>query len=343
MSVYEKILGQDKLIEHFRKSVSLGKISNAYIISGEKYSGKKMLANAYAASIECENPVNGEACMECHSCKMSLSGNNPDIRWIVRESKDNKDGTKKKAKEIPVDAIRDQINNDIVVKPYHCKKKVYIIDEAETLNVAAQNALLKTMEEPPEYGVVILLTSNENALLQTILSRSIRLEVASIDDETIKDYLMKHNMIPDYAADVLVSFARGNLGRAIELSQSPTFNEMKDHLVKTMSFLHEKDMAEIGNITKQTSEFKDDINYYFELLTMWFRDILVAKSGGDESKIIFRDEVENIRELSRGYSYRSIEMILKTIEDTKTQIALNVSFDTAFKILYMTIRDGYIR
>ena len=343
MSVYDEILGQDKLIEHFKKSVSLGKVSNAYIISGEKYSGKKMLANAYATSLQCENPVNGEACMECHACKMSLSGNNPDIKWILRESKENKDGTVKKAKEIPVDAIRDQINNDIVVKPYYCKKKIYIIDEAECLNTAAQNALLKTMEEPPEYGVIILLTSNENALLQTILSRSIRLDVSAIDDKIIKDYLMKNSKIPDYAADVLVSFARGNLGRAVELSESPTFNEMKDHLVKTMSFLYEKDMAEIGNITKQTSEYKDDITYYFELLTMWFRDVLVAKSGGGDNKLIFRDEVENIRELSRGYSYRSIEMILKTIEDTKTQIALNVSFDTAFKILYMTIRDGYKR
>ena len=343
MSVYDEILGQDKLIEHFKKSVSLGKVSNAYLISGEKYSGKKMLARAYATSLQCENPVNGEACMECHACKMSLSGNNPDIKWIYRESKENKDGTVKKAKEIPVDAIRDQINNDIVVKPYYCKKKVYIIDEAECLNTAAQNALLKTMEEPPEYGVIILLTSNENALLQTILSRSIRLDVSAIDDRIIKDYLMKNSKIPDYAADVLVSFARGNLGRAVELSESPTFNEMKDHLVRSMSGLYEKDMSEIGNIVKKTSEFKDEISYYFELLTMWFRDILVIKSSGDEDKLIFRDEISNLRDLADGYSYRNIEQILKAIEDTKTQIGLNVSFDTAFKILYMTIRDGYKR
>jgi len=341
MAVYDEILGQEKLINHLKKSVDQGKVSNAYIISGDKFSGKKMIARAFAASIQCENPVDGEACMECHSCKMSLSNNNPDIRWIFREAKENKDGTVKKAKEIQVDTIREQINNDIVVKPYYCKKKIYIIDEAECLNTASQNALLKTMEEPPEYGVIILLTSNENALLQTILSRSISLEVAAIKDKIIKEYLMSKNEIPDYAADVLVSFARGNLGRAVELSNSRNFNDMKNYLVSTMLSLHEKNMAEISNMAKKTSEFKDDISYYFELMIMWFRDILIMKSGSKKDRLIFSDESSEIAEFARAYSYRSIEKILIAINDAKSQLALNVTFETVFKVLYMTIRDYY--
>ena len=140
--------------------------------------------------------------MECHSCKQAINRNQPDILYLQHE----------KPNTISVDDIRSQINNDIVVKPYSSPYKVYIVDEAEKMNAQAQNALLKTIEEPPAYAVILLLTNNAETFLPTILSRCVRLDIKVVADNKIKKYLMEKYEIPDYKAEVCVAFAQGNVG-----------------------------------------------------------------------------------------------------------------------------------
>ena len=330
MSVYSDVYGQKKLIEHFKKTVKDDKISNAYILSGEKLSGKKLLVRKWAASIECENPIDGEACMECHACKMSLSNNNPDIIFVTPS---------KEGKNISVDDIREQVNNDMGIKPYYCKKKIYIIDEAENLNMASQNAILKTLEEPPEYGMIVLLTGNENALLPTILSRCVRLHTLPAKDSEIKKYLMEYEQMPDYAADVIIAAAGGNLGKAANLSKSGQFYELKE-LVTDIYSDHKRDMKEIGDVVKKICEYKDNYEQIFSLLNMWNRDILVLKSGGAGERLIFRDEEKTLKECCRRYSYKGIERVIKQIKETKAELALNVNAEMAFRVMLMTIRDS---
>ena len=330
MSVYSDVYGQKKLIEHFKKTVKDDKIANAYIISGEKLSGKKMLVKKWATSIECENPVDGEACMECHACKMSLSDNNPDIKFVIPS---------KEGKNISVDDIRGQVNNDMGIKPYYCKKKIYIIDEAENLNSASQNAILKTLEEPPGYGMIILLTSNENALLPTILSRCVQLHILPTRDSDIKEYLMEREHLPDYAADVVVAAACGNLGRAVDLSKSGQFYELKD-MVSDIYSNYKRDMKEIGDMAKKICEHKDSYEEFFSLLNMWNRDILILKSGAKADRLIFRDEEKTLLECSRRYSYKGIERVIKQINETKAELFLNVNAEMAFRVMLMTIRDS---
>ena len=140
---FNDIIGQEQIIGHMRSAIREGKLSHAYIIAGEKGCGKKMLANTFAMAIQCEEGGT-EPCGLCRSCKQALSGNNPDIRYVTHE----------KPNVISVDEIRTQLNSDIAIKPYAREKKIYIIDEAEKMNVQAQNAMLKTIEEPPEYAVI---------------------------------------------------------------------------------------------------------------------------------------------------------------------------------------------
>ena len=172
MAEFKDIVGHKQIIEHLQNAIRMGKISHAYILNGENNAGKMMLAESFATALQCES---GDAnpCMKCRSCHQSMEHNQPDIIYVTHE----------KPNIISVDDIRHQLNNDIVIKPYSSKYKVYIIDEAEKMNIQAQNALLKTIEEPPSYAVILLLTTNADSFLPTILSRCITLNL-----KTVKEY-----------------------------------------------------------------------------------------------------------------------------------------------------------
>ena len=187
MAGFSEIIGHEQIIENLKNAICYEKISHAYIFNGPDLSGKKMLAEAFAMALQCEKEQSF-GCMECHSCKQAISHNHPDIIYVSHE----------KPNTIGVDDIRTQVNSDIGIKPYSSKYKIYIIDEAEKMNPQAQNALLKTIEEPPSYGILMLLTTNADGFLQTILSRCITLNLRGVKTEVIKKHLMTHYQKPDY-------------------------------------------------------------------------------------------------------------------------------------------------
>ena len=181
MAGFAEIIGHEQIIEHLQNAIKMDKISHAYILNGPDKSGKKMLAEAFAQTLQCEQ--HGiEPCMECHSCKQAVNHNQPDIIYVTHE----------KPNTLSVADIRSQLVNDVDVKPYSSRYKIYIVDEAEKMNQQAQNALLKTIEEPPAYAVIILLTTNADAFLPTILSRCVVLNLKVVSDDKIKKYLMEH-------------------------------------------------------------------------------------------------------------------------------------------------------
>lgn len=145
MLEFKDILGHEQIKEHFQNAAATGKVSHAYILSGEEGMGKKTLANAFAMTLLCEEGGR-EPCMQCHACKQVLSGNHPDLIYVTHE----------KPASMGVDDIREQINDTIMVRPYSSQYKIYIVDEAQKMTVQAQNALLKTIEEPPAYAVIML-------------------------------------------------------------------------------------------------------------------------------------------------------------------------------------------
>ena len=195
MAGFSDIIGHEQIIGHLKNAIALDKVSHAYIFNGPKLSGKMMLAEAFAMALQCEGEGT-RPCLLCRSCKQAVDHNQPDIIYVSHE----------KPNTIGVDDIRTQINNDIVIKPYSSRYKVYIVDEAEKMNQQAQNALLKTIEEPPAYAVILLLTTNADSFLPTILSRCITLNLKVVKEDVIKSYLMKTYHIPDYQADVCAAF-----------------------------------------------------------------------------------------------------------------------------------------
>ena len=329
MAGFQDILGHEQIIEHLQNAIKTDKVSHAYILDGPDMSGKKMIADAFSMTLECEKKGT-EPCMECHSCKQALGKNQPDIIYLQHE----------KPNTISVDDIRSQINNDIGVKPYSSPYKVYIVDEAEKMNVQAQNALLKTIEEPPAYAVILLLTNNAEIFLPTILSRCVRLSLKAVPDEKIKAYLMENYEVPDYKADVCVAFAQGNVGKAIELAESEDFNEIKNSALQLIKRLDDIELYEMAEAVKQISNYKLKINDYFDLIMIWYRDVLLYKATADVNKLIFKEEVYEIKKEASRSSYGGIENILEALEKAKIRLNANVNFDLVIELLLLTIKEN---
>lgn len=329
MAGFKDIVGHEQIIEHLKTAIEMGKVSHAYILNGPDLSGKMMIAEAFARALLCEKQ-DPDGCGECKSCRQSDDRNNPDIIYVKHD----------KPNTISVDDIRTQLNNDIVIKPYSNQYKIYIVDEAEKMNQQAQNALLKTIEEPPAYAVIMLLTTNADSFLQTIRSRCITLNLKSVKNDVIKSYLMTEKKIPDYQADVCAAFAQGVVGKAIKLASSDDFNELKESALSLIKRLDDIDLYEMGEAIKQISDYKLQVQDYFDLITVWYRDVLYMKATNDVNGLIFKDEVYDIKKQASKHSYHGIEAIIEALDKAKIRINANVNFDLVIELLLMTIKEN---
>ena len=329
MAGFHDILGHEQIIAHLQNAIEEDKVSHAYIFNGPEASGKMMLAEAFAMALQCEGEGK-RPCLECRSCRQAADHNQPDIIYVSHE----------KPNTIGVDDIRTQINNDIDIKPYSSRYKVYIVDEAQKMNQQAQNALLKTIEEPPAYAIILLLTTNADSFLQTILSRCITLNLKAVKEDKIKEYLMKHYQIPEYQADICAAFSQGNVGKAIQLASSEEFGELKASVLQLMKRLEDIDLYEMTGAVKQIAEYKLSVNDYFDLMMIWFRDVLYLKATNDVDGLIFKDEVYDIKKQAAKRSYQGIEIILEALEKAKIRLNANVNFDLVIELLLLTIKEN---
>ena len=329
MSNFADIYGHKKVKEHLQSAIELSKVSHAYIFDGGLGSGKKTLATLFAKTLQCENGRT-EPCNECHSCIQTDSGNQPDIIWITHE----------KPASIGVDDIREKLIGDIQIKPYSSRYKIYIIDEAEKLTVQAQNALLKTIEEPPAYGIIILLTTNADIFLQTILSRCVKLEFKPIADDIVGQYLKDHYDVTDYEAKFAIAFAQGNIGRAITIITSKEFVQLKEEVMHVIKYAKEMSAAEIMAEVKNIAHYKLTIDDYLDLMAMWYRDVLLFKSTKDTNLLIFKEDISLISYQAEKCSYEGLEDILNSIDKVKLRLKANVNFDLVIELLIMAIKEA---
>ena len=326
---FEEILGNEMVKDHFKKAIQNHKISHAYILTGEAGMGRKSIANAFAMTLLCEKG-GSEPCMICHSCKQVMSGNHPDLIYVTHE----------KPGSIGVDDVREQINDTIMIRPYSSYYKIYIVDEAEKMTVQAQNALLKTIEEPPAYGIIILLTTNADTFLQTILSRCVRLDFRPLRDTLVTQYLQEKYDLTDYECRFATAFAQGKIGRAVTIATSKEFAQLKEEVMHVIRYAKEMTTAEIMAEVKNIANYKLTIDDYLDLMAMWYRDVLVFKSTKDSNALIFKDEMSLLAEQAKNCSYEGLEDILKSIDKVKLRLKANVNFDLVIELLIMAIKEA---
>lgn len=326
MKNFDEIIGQNHIKEHFANAITKNTINHAYIINGEKSSGKFLLANAFATAVQCETK-SGKPCMQCKSCKMAMTNNHPDIIKVTHE----------KPNLISIDEIRSQLVNDMYIKPYCSDKKIYIIDEAEKMNVQAQNALLKTLEEPPSYAVILLITNNITAFLDTIVSRCVTLNMRPVETAKIRRLLIDDMELPDYRAATYAAFARGNVGKAINIAMNEDFLNMKTMVTGLLRSIDEMGIQKIMEYVSKFAEIEDDYEEILNLFMMWYRDIALYKATRNVKSIVFQEELDAVKKTAYILTFESIEKILKEIEEARMKIKSNVSFELVFEILLVEI------
>ena len=328
MASFKDIVGQEHIVKHMKNAIKLNKISHAYLLCGEKGMGKKTLADRFAMLLQCENS-DEEPCGECKSCKQALGKNNPDIKWVYHE----------KPNTISVEEVREQLVNDIAIKPYSSKYKIYIIDESEKMSDAAQNAILKTIEEPPEYGIIILLTENREMMLETIKSRCVLLDAKPVLKSEFKEFMQRKMKVPDYDIDSMYEFSGGNIGKAISMTEQETYSAMREHIINTLKNIDKSDASVINSKVKEAGEFKTEITGYLDLINMWFRDVLLYKATRNANKLIFKEQTQIIKKQAEVCAFDEINLIFEEIKNVSIKFKSNVNFEVTLQMLYVKIRD----
>jgi DNA polymerase-3 subunit delta' len=329
MPGFHDIIGHDRVKEHLQRAMESNHVSHAYILTGEEGMGRKSLANAFAMTLLCEKGKS-DPCMDCHACKQIMSGNHPDLIYVTHE----------KPGSIGVDDIRRQINDTIMIRPYSSYYKIYIVDESEKMTAQAQNALLKTIEEPPSYAVIMLLTTNQEAFLPTILSRCIQLKLKPLTDSVVKSYLVGTLGIGEIKAEIYAAFARGNLGKAIHLASSEDFQLMYKELIHMLEHLKDMDIVELLSYIKKLKDEKLDIQDCLDFMQIWYRDVLMYKVTKDMNLLIFREEYQTMKRMSEASAYDGIEKILKAIDKARIRLDANVNMELAMELMLMVMKEN---
>lgn len=309
----------------------LSKPINVRMERGEKIAmfgangiGKSKIAREFAMELICEKHT---GCGECPACRQFLADAYPDFFYMDAEGKET----------IGIDRIRENIVNDVSIRPYHGKVKIYIIDEADKMTVGAQNALLKTIEEPPEYVVILLLVRNMSLLLETIRSRCIKLLLSAVSNDRIKRWLVEKGASEDLAT-VVASYSNGAPGIAKAMAESEDFAGMYNQNVEFLKKISEASINDIllfiGELKKRTGGFKDFINF----LRLWYRDICILKLTKKIDNLVFIREESIILRLSREYTLKKINSIIDLIDETETRLNSNVSGDTVMELLFIGLR-----
>ena len=318
------ILGNEKIRHHLRESIIKRSISHAYILAGDKGIGKSKIAREFAMELICEKHT---GCGECPACRQFLADAYPDFFYMNAEGKES----------IGIDRIRESIVNDVTIRPYHGKVKIYVIDEADKMTVGAQNALLKTIEEPPEYVVILLLVRNMSLLLETIRSRCIKLLLSAVSTDRIKGWLVEKG-ISEEVATMVASYSNGAPGIAKAMAESEDFAVMYEQNVEFLKKISEVGINDIlifiEELKKRAGGFKEFINF----LRLWYRDICILKLTKKIENLVFIREESIILRLSREYTLRKINSIIDLIDETETRLNFNVSGDTVMELLFIGLR-----
>ncbi len=329
---FRSIIGHKDVIRHFQAAIASGRISHAYILTGEPGSGKRMMADAFSQTLMCRNRSDGgtDACLRCRSCMKAADLSHPDILYVNHE----------KPGVITVQEIRSQVVGTVDIRPYESDYKVIIIPDAEKMNPQAQNALLKTIEEPPSYAVILLLTSQAEALLPTIRSRCVSIALGPVPDAELAAYLGESLLLPDYEVRMLTAFAQGNVGRALAAATDETFISRRDKTVGLLKLLHNMDTAAFMEVIRAIKEDRDKIRDFLDFLLMWFRDVLYFKATADADQLIFSREISAIRAQATASSYEGLQEILEAVDRCAVRLRANVGFELALELLLSCIKEN---
>ena len=294
---FDSIIGNDKAKGILNKSLENDTVLHSYMFIGNAGIGKRLIARQFAKKILCEN-YNGHECGTCKACIEFDGGNNPDFSYIEPDGK-----------IIKIEQIR-QMQATVIEKPINSKKKVYIINDADLMTKEAQNCLLKTLEEPPEYIVIILVVSNENKMLTTIKSRCMKIHFEKIPDGEIKKFLKERCNIENASRNIL-KMCDGSIGKCLSIQDN-----LNDYIeIENIFQSFNKGIIQVLNSSELLYKNKDNINEYLEYINV----------------ILYNYAKDNLNNNIRFINS------MKIVENTKQRLLSNSNYDMCVDYLLFNI------
>ncbi len=325
MYTFEEIRGNTPLVEQLRRSAASGRSSHAYLFLGGAGAGKRLIANTFAKALQCEGKK--RPCDSCKSCHAFNHGNHPDVIYFQ---------PLKNGKTYTIEDVREQLLETVDLKPFQYEKKIYIIEKADTLNIQSQNALLKTLEEPPAHAVFLLLAERAEAFLPTILSRVVVMKIRPLSAETIADYLMQAGHLAE-ESHILSAYAQGRIGQALELVEDEGFREMRQDILGKLEALPSMSEGDAYLLAKDFEVYKNDLRF-LDIMELWYRDLLTAKSLREEGYLIQRDKKDAIFRAAKEPA-ALLAKKAAAVRTARMRLAQNANFRLTMEVMLMDLKE----
>jgi DNA polymerase-3 subunit delta' len=329
MSLAE-IIGQEKAIGMLTGILERQRLANSYIFSGEPGIGKRLTALNFAKAINCQKSeatselrdpnselsARPDACDMCEACLKIEAGSHPDLLLISPEDR-----------QIKIDEIR-LIDEALSFRPFEGRKKIVIIDDADTMNIAAANAFLKTLEEPPEDSVIILISSRTDRLPATIRSRCSRVNFVTLSLESCRQVLQ--GKIPDKDSEALARLSMGKPGLALS-------SDLKEEISWFSNLL--KGML---NAEKDSWASREEMDKWFEYVLTIMRDAAVYRITGESSQLINADLKEYACKLGKSTDLKVIIDLYKELSFVKGLLMFNLNKSITWNYTASLLRKGLV-
>ncbi len=316
---FASIIGHDRQKDLLRRALSSGRLPHAYLFEGPAGIGKRLMALALARAIFCQQ---GNGCGDCAACRKVDHHNHPDLHFVEADGN-----------SIKIEQIR-TMQKELSYRPLEAPKKICVIDDAEKLNLAAGNALLKTLEEPTANTLIILLTDRPDALLITVRSRCQRLPFARIERKLLMDVLCEQLAIDDTEAHILTSLANGSFKKALGKDRD-LYIEGRRELLKTLTGLSPGSVLPLFSFAEKLVQDKEMLPEILEIFQAFYRDLLLYRHGRPERELVNIDLMEKIHRVANNESTPSLLSKLSALDQTRRHLARNVNRQLAVEVLLM--------
>lgn len=326
MEVFDNIIGNEDAKTYFKKAVIDKQLSHSYIFEGPYGVGKNTFALELAKFILCENQEGTKPCNECRSCHMINSGTHPDVIQIEKDTKVTK-----------VETIRENIVREMEIKPYQSDYKIIIVKAADSINIQGQNAMLKTIEEPPAYGIIILVCENIASLLPTIKSRCIVVRFNPISKEQMRGYLA-HKGVSGIEQEVYEKLSDGSIGVINDIMQDETYMELRKQSIEYLRRLERAQIMEIYDIVKEITDQKEEIEKILQFWLCWYRDIAIVKATNN-ADLYYKDYQEQLLDMSYKLTYNKVSQNIESIKGAILDIKQNIYSTFVIENLLLQLKE----
>lgn len=262
--IFEKLIGNDKIKEELADTIKSNNVSHSYLFAGPEGIGKKLFAKEFAKACLCLSEE--KPCSKCSSCVKFDGENNPDYKEI------GPDGN-----SIKIAQIR-ELQERIYEKPIDSSKKVIVIDDSDKMTEEAQNGLLKTLEEPPEYAIIILIATNENKLLNTVKSRCLKISFSAIADSEVKKYILQNNIIESPSENIL-KVCGGSLGKVKHVAENLEIYSQIEDVTNKLIAGNIKNMVDMFNKFQVLYDNKDNVLELLDYMIVIIYSFIIQKQN----------------------------------------------------------------